>query len=111
MTAQAMLFVLLSGLEIAFSSEGFDVAPGKKSKPLVMAFKKPNEIVDATFAAIRGAVDRSEVDPAAIRVVSFSADATPWRSGGREAVIAWVANGIASPIPSPIISMPGSAAR
>jgi len=37
------------------------------------AEQKPNEIVDATFAAIRGAVDRSEVDPAAIRVVSFSA--------------------------------------
>ena len=28
-----------------FTIDGFDVAPGQKSKPLVMTFKKPNEIV------------------------------------------------------------------
>ncbi len=28
-----------------FTLDGFDVAPGKKSKPLVMAFKKPQEVV------------------------------------------------------------------
>jgi energy-coupling factor transporter ATP-binding protein EcfA2 len=28
-----------------FTVDGFDVAPGKKSKPLVMTFKKPDEVV------------------------------------------------------------------
>ncbi len=28
-----------------FTLDGFDVAPGKKSKPLVMTFKKPDEVV------------------------------------------------------------------
>lgn len=28
-----------------FTLDGFDVAPGKKSKPLVMSFKKPEEVV------------------------------------------------------------------
>ena len=28
-----------------FTIDGFDVAPGRKSKPLVMTFKKPNEII------------------------------------------------------------------
>jgi hypothetical protein len=28
-----------------FTIDGFDVAPGKKSKPLVMTFKKPDEVV------------------------------------------------------------------
>ncbi len=29
----------------AFTLEGFDAAPGRKAKPLVMAFKKPEEII------------------------------------------------------------------
>jgi gluconokinase len=37
------------------------------------AEQDPNEIVDATFAAIRGAVERSDVDPRSVRVISFSA--------------------------------------
>jgi gluconokinase len=37
------------------------------------AEQDPNEIVDATFAAIRGAVERSEIDPGSVRVISFSA--------------------------------------
>ena len=28
-----------------FTLDGFDVAPGKRSKPLVMTFKKPEEVV------------------------------------------------------------------
>ena len=28
-----------------FTIDGFDVAPGKKSKPLVMSFKKPDEVI------------------------------------------------------------------
>ncbi|MGO4842764.1 AAA family ATPase, partial [Rhizobiaceae sp. 2RAB30] len=28
-----------------FTLDGFDVAPGRKSKPLVMTFKKPEEVV------------------------------------------------------------------
>jgi hypothetical protein len=28
-----------------FTLDGFDVAPGRKSRPLVMSFKKPNEVV------------------------------------------------------------------
>ena len=27
-----------------FTLDGFDVAPGQKSKPLVMTFKKPDEV-------------------------------------------------------------------
>lgn len=37
------------------------------------AEQDPNEIVDATFAAIRGAVERSDVEPKKIRVMSLSA--------------------------------------
>lgn len=39
-----------------FTIDGFDVAPGKKSKPLVMTFKKPEEIVGnhiAKYQAMR----------------------------------------------------------
>ncbi|MCX8568708.1 AAA family ATPase [Aminobacter sp. MET-1] len=39
-----------------FTLDGFDVAPGKKSKPLVMTFKKPQEVVGnhiAKFQSVR----------------------------------------------------------
>lgn len=39
-----------------FTLDGFDVAPGKKSKPLVMTFKKPEEVVGnhiAKFQSVR----------------------------------------------------------
>ena len=39
-----------------FTVDGFDVAPGKKSKPLVMSFKKPEEVVGnhiAKYQAIK----------------------------------------------------------
>src|SRR5690606_5975437 len=39
-----------------FTLDGFDVAPGRKSKPLVMTFKKPNEVVGnhiAKYQAIK----------------------------------------------------------
>ncbi len=37
-----------------FSLDGFDVAPGAKRKPLVMTFKKPEEIVGNHIAKYQG---------------------------------------------------------